>query len=135
MKYLLLITFMFGSAHCLLDDIIPKVINNTDTNGDGFISLTELSAQMLSFDADANGIVTKHEFTEGWIAAYDDNHPDTNTFFNNLDINDDHYLTDADMQEHKRLNNIIVDENDLITYADFETFIRNMHPGHGNHEP
>ena len=32
-----------------------------------------------------------------WMAQYGDNHADTNKFFDNLDDNSDHQLTEADI--------------------------------------
>jgi len=44
-----------------------------------------------------DGIVPREDFVHLWMQLYGDNHADTNKFFDNLDANRDHQLTEADV--------------------------------------
>ena len=50
--------------------------------------------------SDADGVITKNEFLHAWTHTYNDNHFDSEIFFNNLDVNNNGQLDDADTAQN-----------------------------------
>ena len=50
--------------------------------------------------SDGDGVITKNEFLHEWTHTYNDNHHDSEIYFNNLDVNNSGDLDDYDTEQN-----------------------------------